>query len=141
MEREKLIENMMTFFPILHKKMVKRWPASSLSKLQFELLFAIIKHDGMPMSYYSERMLISRPNLTGLSDKLIEEGLVERLPDPDDRRIIILKATKKGKQYIMEHRKIIKQEMLKLLDSLDDDDVSRLNELIDEIKAILNKVV
>ena len=95
MERAKLIENMMTFFPLLHKKMVKRWPLSSISKLQFELLFSIIKHDGMPMSYYSEKMLISRPNLTGLSDKLIEEGLVERLQDPDDRRIIILKATKK----------------------------------------------
>ena len=86
MEREKLIENMMTFFPLLHKKIHKKWPECGLTRLQFELLFNIIKHDGMPMSYYSEKMLISRPNLTGLGDKLIEEGLIERSPDDNDRR-------------------------------------------------------
>lgn len=138
--RDKLIESMMTLFPMVHKKMSRSWPNCGLSKLQFELLYMILKANGRPMSFYSEKMMISRSNLTGLCDKLIEQGLVERLADPDDRRIIILKLTTRGIDFMNKHRETIKQQMVKKLDSLDDQDVSRLNDLIDEIKAILNKM-
>ena len=140
-EREKLVESMVTFVPMLHKKVVKSLPPCELSKLQFELLFKICKNNGKPMSYYSEKMMMPRSNLTVLSDKLIEERLIERLPDPVDRRVISLKLTTKGEHYIAEQRTKIGAQMMKLLAQLNDEDVIRLNSLIEEMKSILNKII
>jgi DNA-binding MarR family transcriptional regulator len=76
-----------------------------ISKQQMGSLFHMCKDNGRPMSYYSEKMMIPKSNLTVVSDKLIKEGYVDREFDPSDRRIIILNITEKGKAYLEEQKK------------------------------------
>jgi len=140
MDREKLAENILTIVPFMFKKLRKVFPPSGISKQQLELLFHINHEDRKPMNFYSEKMMVPKSNLTVISDKLIMEGLIERVFDPNDRRIIILKITKKGIEYLGEYKKIIIREMKKKLDSLNNDDIKRLNELIGEMKIIFNKI-
>lgn len=140
MDREKLAENLLTIVPLMFKKLKKSFPAFEIPKQQLGLLFQISHEDGKPMSYYSEKMMVSKPNLTVMADKLIEEGFVERAFDASDRRIVILKITKKGEELLSEHKAIVRQEMAKILSLLDEKDVKRLNELIVEMKEIFNKI-
>lgn len=140
MYRQKLVENFVTFMPQMFKRLMKGFPAFEISKQQLELLFRINGEDGKPMSHYSEKMMVPKPNLTVMADKLIEEGLIERGFDPNDRRVIILKITKKGEQYLSEHRKKAREFMMKKFDSFNDSDIKRLNEIIEEMKIILNKL-
>lgn len=141
MEREKLAINLLAFIPTVFKRLVKGFPTcGDISRQQVELLFAINGHDGCPMSFYSDKLMISKPNLTVMADKLIEEGLVERDFDPADRRVVTLNMTKKGKEFLTEHRERVKQEIVRKLDQFDDGDVKRLNELIEEMKTIFDKV-
>ncbi len=140
MDREKLSESILTIVPFLFKKLMKVFPAAEISKQQLELLFQISHEDRKPMSFYSEKMMVPKSNLTVISDKLIIEGLIERVFDPNDRRIIILKITPKGVEYLGEYKKIIIREMKKKLESLNNDDIKRLNELIGEMKIIFNKI-
>ena len=92
------------------------------------------------MSYYSENMMISKPNLTVLADKLINEGFLERIYDPADRRIISLKITEKGEIFLHERRNKVKQSLFRKFDSLGPDDIKRLNELLEEIKTIFERI-
>jgi DNA-binding MarR family transcriptional regulator len=119
---------------------MKAYPNLEISKQQLGLLFHINADSGKPMSYYSEKMMIPKSNLTVLSDKLIKEGLVERAFDPCDRRVITLEVTGKGKEYLNEHKEKVKHEILKRLDSLSEAEAKRLNELIEEIKQIFDKI-
>ncbi|MHB1391583.1 MAG: MarR family winged helix-turn-helix transcriptional regulator [Clostridia bacterium] len=140
MDREKLAENLLNFLPSMFKKLMKVHPTFEMPKQQMGLLFHISKENGKTMSYYSEKMMVPKPNLTVIADKLISDGFVERAFDPNDRRVIILALTKKGEEYLNENIKRIKGEMMERLDSFNDKDIARLNELIEEMKAIFDRL-
>jgi DNA-binding MarR family transcriptional regulator len=48
------------------------------------------------MSQLSGVLRVSNGNVTGIADRLAEEGLVERVPVPGDRRAMILRLTPAG---------------------------------------------
>lgn len=140
MDRDKLIEYILNFMPLLHKKLFKEFHGYEVSRQQMGLLFTIKKENGRPMKYYCKKMMISKPNLTTVSNKLIEEGLLERKTDENDRRIINLFITEKGEEFIITHRKIVKKDMLKRIDVLSDEDIEKLNRNFEEMKDILSKL-
>jgi MarR family 2-MHQ and catechol resistance regulon transcriptional repressor len=48
----------------------------------------------------SQLMLVSRANITGLVDSLFRHGLVERINDPHDRRVNMIKILPKGEKLL-----------------------------------------
>ncbi|RAI45353.1 MarR family winged helix-turn-helix transcriptional regulator [Rhodoplanes roseus] len=52
--------------------------------------------DGLRLGDLSRRMMVTNGNITGLIDRLAEEGLVVREADPDDRRAITVRLTRAG---------------------------------------------
>jgi MarR family transcriptional regulator, organic hydroperoxide resistance regulator len=140
MEKEKLAENLLSFGPFIGRFLFKDFPNIKLSRQQYELLFKVFLHDQQKMSYYSEKMMISNSNLTVLADKLISEGFIERIYDPADRRSVSLKITKKGDKYLHDQRNMVKDNLIKKFDSLDESDIKRLNEMMEEMKLIFEKI-
>lgn len=50
----------------------------------------------------SQLMLVSRANITGLVDSLYRKGLVERINDPHDRRVNMVKILPKGEKLLKD---------------------------------------
>jgi DNA-binding MarR family transcriptional regulator len=119
---------------------MKAHPPCEMPKQQMGLLHHISMENRRPMNYYSEKMMVPKSNLTVIADKLIKEGLIERSFDVKDRRIIILALTQKGEDYINENMKNLKGAMMEKMDSFNDDDIKRLNELIEEMKEIFYRL-
>jgi len=64
---------------------------------RFDMLSALSRHPkGLKMSQLSGVLRVSNGNVTGIADRLGEEGLVERVPVPGDRRAMILRITPAG---------------------------------------------
>ena len=64
---------------------------------RFDVLSALSRHpDGLKMSQLSDVLRVSNGNVTGIADRLGDEGLVERVPVPGDRRAMILRITSAG---------------------------------------------
>jgi DNA-binding MarR family transcriptional regulator len=53
---------------------------------------------GLKMGELTRRLMVTGGNVTGITDMLEEEGLVARIPDPDDQRASRVKLTKTGEQ-------------------------------------------
>lgn len=53
----------------------------------------------LSMSELSERMMVSNGNITGLVDRLVQDGLVVRAPSPHDRRTQLVRLTTDGKRF------------------------------------------
>lgn len=51
---------------------------------------------GLSQREISERMIVSTSNVTGMVDRLERAGLVERVPDPADRRVNRVRLTAAG---------------------------------------------
>ena len=139
MDREVLIEKILTFLPILHKKIFKGFTECDITKQQMELLYHLKLEGGNPMNYYASKMMVSKPNLTVVADKLIQEGIVERDYLPEDRRVIILKLTQKGDQFLNQKMEMVKKHILSKIAMFDDKDIVRLNELVEEMRQIISK--
>ncbi|KQP49200.1 MarR family winged helix-turn-helix transcriptional regulator [Pseudorhodoferax sp. Leaf274] len=54
---------------------------------RFDYLAQLDRHpDGLRMNVLSRYLMVTGGNVTGLTDQLVKEGLVQRIDDPDDRR-------------------------------------------------------
>lgn len=66
---------------------------------RFDVMAALARHpDGLKMSELSGYLKVSNGNVTGIVDRLTEEGLALRLAVPGDRRAQIACLTPRGQQ-------------------------------------------
>jgi DNA-binding MarR family transcriptional regulator len=67
-------------------------------------LLAVIEGAGEPLSpsAISERLLVTTASTTSLLDTLERRGLLARLPDPSDRRRLLVALTDEGRQVVDE---------------------------------------
>lgn len=66
---------------------------------RFDVMSALSRHpEGLKMSKLSGVLRVSNGNVTGIADRLSEEGLVERVAVPGDRRATVLRLTKAGQK-------------------------------------------
>lgn len=56
----------------------------------------LLSLDPMPMRRIARKLKCEPSNITGIVDRLEARGLVERRPDPADRRVKLAAATEKG---------------------------------------------
>mgnify|MGYP003436765903 FL=1 len=69
------------------------------SDRDFDVLYTLSRDDaGMRQKDLTDCLLISQPSLSRLIERLVAEGLVDRRPDPADRRGAILSLTETGRQ-------------------------------------------
>lgn len=66
---------------------------------RFDLMAQLEKSpDGLTLSEVSRRMMVSNGNLTGLVERLVASGHVERRPAPHDRRAHVVRLTGEGRR-------------------------------------------
>lgn len=64
---------------------------------RFDVMSALSRHpEGLKMSQLSGVLRVSNGNVTGIADRLSDEGLVERIAVPGDRRATVLRLTGAG---------------------------------------------
>lgn len=74
-----------------------------LSLPKYNILKALDENGGrVPFSLLVERLGCVRSNVTGLVDRLQEDGLVRRVDHPEDRRMLFAELTDKGTALISE---------------------------------------
>ncbi|MFE0191421.1 MarR family winged helix-turn-helix transcriptional regulator [Streptomyces sp. NPDC059008] len=61
-------------------------------------LLALLSHGPLPMRRIAEQLKCEPSNVTGLADRLEARGLVQRRPDPADRRVKLVAATDAGRR-------------------------------------------
>ncbi len=65
---------------------------------RFDYLAQLDRHpNGLRMNVLSSYLMVTGGNVTGLTDQLVAEGLVERTDDPDDRRSWRVRLTARGR--------------------------------------------
>jgi DNA-binding MarR family transcriptional regulator len=72
--------------------------AFDLSPMQLKMMHALAPGRELPMSALAEELHCDASNVTGIVDRLEERGLIERRPDPADRRVKRLALTDDGEQ-------------------------------------------
>ena len=79
---------------------LRLWDSRGLTTTQLRLIFILRQGDGVSISSLAQSMGLSPSAMTGIIDRLVEQGLVSRQENPEDRRIVELRATDRGKTLL-----------------------------------------
>lgn len=104
---------------------------------RFDLMAQLLRAPaGMKMSDLSRRMMVTNGNITGITDQLEKEGLVERTKVASDRRSSVVKLTAKGKRVFRKMAQAHEQWIQSLFGGLSDDSRNALFDALAELKAV-----
>ncbi|MFY9488794.1 MAG: MarR family transcriptional regulator [Solirubrobacterales bacterium] len=100
-----------------------------LTPPQLHLLRLLRERDSLPMGQIAEMLFCDASNVTVLVDRLEERGLIERTPDPSDRRVKRIVATKAGSKLQQQVLQRLYQSPPGIL-TLSDSEQSDLRDLL-----------
>lgn len=75
-------------------------PASDLTLNQLRVLFQLHYRGDRSMGEVSSRLQVSDSTATGVVDRLVERGLVERVNDAEDRRKVLVRLSEQGQRHV-----------------------------------------
>ncbi|MEU2059110.1 MarR family transcriptional regulator [Streptomyces sp. NPDC013455] len=67
-------------------------------------LLSLLSLEPLPMRKLAQKLKCEPSNVTGIVDRLESRGLVERRPDPADRRVKVAAATDEGRRVARDLR-------------------------------------
>jgi DNA-binding MarR family transcriptional regulator len=102
---------------------------------RFDLLAQLDRApEGLTMGEVSSRLMVSNGNVTGLTEALVREGLVSRLPEPGDRRSLRLRLTAAGKRSFDAMTPTHERWIDELVSGLTRPEMAHLLELLGKLK-------
>ncbi|WP_441984032.1 MarR family winged helix-turn-helix transcriptional regulator [Microvirga sp. 2YAF29] len=101
-----------------------------LSIPQFDLLSTLTEREGMSQQELAERLYVTKGNVSGLLDRMVEADLVERRAIPGDRRSNALYLTKKGRDLAEKGIAAQRAYVTRSLGSLPAEDLADLERIV-----------
>jgi DNA-binding MarR family transcriptional regulator len=102
------------------------WIDSGLTLAQLRSLFLIANEGSTNFRKLAEALGVTPSNVTGIVDRLEEQGLVSRTQNPEDRREMTLQATDKGKALVSDLKEAGIKRMTQILSLLSLEELSSL---------------
>ena len=99
------------------------------------LMSMLDRHGQLPMSRIAELLDVSDSNATGLIDRMEERGFVERVRHPDDRRVVLVRVSERGRQILTDIEVVRDDLMRRVLARLDDQQLDRLGRAAKDISS------
>jgi MarR family 2-MHQ and catechol resistance regulon transcriptional repressor len=116
----KLIEMISKTTDIVQEIFDNFYKKFELSKTQFSALYLIYlsQEEGIALSVLSEKLSVTRSNITSLVDRMVARGLIERTSSEVDRRSIKAVITREGKEIlekVLPNNSVFSSEILNFL--------------------------
>ncbi len=96
---------------------------------------------GMTLGELSQRMMVTNGNVTGLVDRLVEQGLIERRPSPNDRRAQLVSLTAAGRRFFRGMARENGDWIGDMFADLSREDIATLLRLLAKTKASARKAI
>ena len=120
---------------LAHARRRQAW--SELTYQQYNVLRTIDTLGAQPQGEVARRLMVTAPVVTRLASTLVDAGLVERRPDPGDRRAVLLALTPAGRRRSRAMRRDLLAAAHELLEPLPDDRRATLAAALEELQVLL----
>lgn len=90
--------------------------------------------DGLAMGELSRQLLVTNGNVTGIVDRLVQDGLATRTPAFHDRRTHVVRLTAAGHAAVRGMVEAHQAWLVDLMRGMERDDVAALLVLLDRLK-------
>jgi DNA-binding MarR family transcriptional regulator len=141
-ERRALIDEIVAGTAVIagHQRcaVARRLHRQGISMAHLQTLWILQEHGPQPMTRLADLLGVAVPNATGIIDRMEQRGLVERLRDGADRRVVTVRQTPEGARAVEEIDGWRSDMLVELLDRLDTDQLLRLVGGVDELREAIH---
>jgi len=115
------------------RRFAERIAEVDLNPPLFRVLNLVDAAEGCSQQAIGQAVEVPPSRMVALVDELEQRGLVERRPNPADRRVRALYVTRKGRQTLARGRRIAKEHEEELTRGLGETDRKRLLDLLQKM--------
>jgi DNA-binding MarR family transcriptional regulator len=110
-----------------------------VSMANLHVLSMLERHGEMAMSRVADALDISYSNATGIVDRMEERGLVARVRDEEDRRVVHVRLTDAGRTVLSDIEIFRDEAIGMVLDQLDDRQLASLAETLSDLGGAVTR--
>ena len=103
---------------------------------QFELLMELYRQGPLHAGVLAEAIEASAATVSGMLDHLGEADLVERTRSDEDRRIVVVKLTRRGRRKVEARKALWQRRWQEAMVGLDDDELRVAARVLERIGTI-----
>lgn len=111
-----------------------------VTRPQWRMLTTLSRHEGANQGRLADLLDVEAITLCRMIDRLADAGLVERRPDPSDRRAWRIYLTEKARPILDELRSLADGLIEEVLDGLTGPDRDALTNMLERVRSNLNEV-
>lgn len=104
---------------------------------QFHALLALRDSPNMTMGELCEKLFLACSTATDLIDRMEKNGFLERNRDTQDRRVIRLAITEKGREVISEVVAARRRYVASMLEKLSSTEIEQLGTSLDKLHSLM----
>jgi DNA-binding MarR family transcriptional regulator len=107
---------------------------------QAKVLYLLAAATELHMSDLVARLGVSLSTVSGLVDRLVDQGLAARREDPADRRQVLVSITAEGSSFIDRFRELNARQLERLLQVLDDPQLATVHRALELLAGAAQRV-
>ena len=115
-------------------------PALNFTLSELRVLYIFKDQKKYKMSEIANTCGIPLPTATHIVDKLVKSNVVKRMLDKNDRRVIFIEFTKKGKKIMGECEAHHKKSFMQLVSILAEEDREKLVKTMEQFASVIEEI-
>ncbi|MDE2687204.1 MAG: MarR family transcriptional regulator [Chloroflexota bacterium] len=119
----------------MHLHRLDAWENLGLTIPQLRTLMLLEEQGPMRMGAISSHLGRALSATTSVVDRLAEKGLVGRLADPDDRRVVLCDLTDSGRSTIYQFWRLSEDRTQMIIDSLSPEQVEAVVRALEVVQV------
>lgn len=116
---QRVLDCTLSLFRALHSGQDRAWLSVELTMPQLKALMCVTENEGATHGQIARSLGVTLSTITGIVDRLVDQGFVQRREDPVDRRITRVLPTARGANLVDQLLRYRYELLTALLSQLD----------------------
>jgi DNA-binding MarR family transcriptional regulator len=135
-----ILDRRLIFLLNVAQRRLQRWlaaqrPKGGVTATQSGLLFVLGRRDGVLMGEAGAALDLGMPGISGLSDRMMEAGLIEKRADPSDGRAWRLWLTASGRKALARTKAGVAELNARLTEGFSDAEIEIVARWLTSLQA------
>lgn len=136
------ISDMMELSEFFHRAFqlaTERAQLGKTSAVRYQILKSLARKDKQSLTDISYSLLAKKNALSQLLDRMVNDGLIDRVEDKNDRRKIILSLTEKGREVIQDFERALIENTHKMNSNVTEEEKNEFRQALKVMIEIVRK--
>jgi DNA-binding MarR family transcriptional regulator len=123
----------------LHRFLAARTQRGGVTAAQSGLLFVLGRRNGALMGEAGSALDLGMPGISGLAERMVEAGLIEKRADPDDGRAWRLWLTTAGQKALVRSKANVAELNARLTEGFTDEEIDIVARWLNHVRTTFPK--